>query len=386
MGAVVLEPVWPGHLCGGHQWLHTPGERVAVISADVAPDLGGEPEKSSIGVETRTDAMTLLVPLEGGLQVLSAVLDPLERPAGEHSRSSYRQFLAAHGALLPEAPADVGGDHPHQVLCQSQRVGDGGAHDVRHLGGGVQRQPPVAPIPFRNHTATLHGRRGDPAGVEDAVDHDRRTGEDVIERRVLEHGQVEQHVAGSLGVNRLSTAGQGIVDRRYGRCLVVLHPDQVGCVLGGATSSRQHQGQGLADIPDPVRGQQRHLGGDELGPVEHGAERVGVSEVCGGEHGEDPWGLAGFRGLDLGEDGGGDLGPDDCDMEQTRTGDVVDEAGITGEKVLVLEPGDRCARPCGHRRPGLQRWNAITLYPGPGAERPSIESWHPWARCDHIDG
>ncbi len=198
-----------------------------------------------------------------------------------------------------------------------------------------------------------------------------------VERRVLEHGQVEQHVAGSLRMNRLSTFGQGIVDRRDGRCLVVLHPDQVGCVLGGATSSRQHQGQGLADIPDPVRGQQWHIGGDELGPVEHGTERIGVSEVCGGEHGEDPRGLAGFRGLDLGEGGGGDLGPDDCDVEQTRTGDVVDEAGITGEKVLVLEPGDRCARPCGHRRPGLQWWTAITLYPGPGAERPSIESWHP---------
>ena len=77
-----------------------------------------------------------------GGELLAPVLDPAHRAAAAQREPGEADFLGQQDALVAEAAADVGRDHPDLALVEAEAFGEAGADDVRHLRGGVHHQLP----------------------------------------------------------------------------------------------------------------------------------------------------------------------------------------------------------------------------------------------------
>ena len=114
------------------------------------------------GAEGGFHSVALLVAVEGGGQVLLAVLGPAHRPPQPQRGRRHGHLFPADHALEPEPAADIRSDHPDRALRQAEGLRDAGTDLVRDLGGDVHDQLIVAVIPFGQAGASLQGQGGDP--------------------------------------------------------------------------------------------------------------------------------------------------------------------------------------------------------------------------------
>ena len=110
-----------------------------------------------------------------GLDVLRAVLDPLDRMSGEDRRADREHVPRIHRHFAAEAAADVGRDHADPLLGEPEVTRDERDHSadrVRRLGSHPDRQLAVYLVEARHDPAGLDRRDVDPRDVEVLLDHD----------------------------------------------------------------------------------------------------------------------------------------------------------------------------------------------------------------------
>ena len=195
-------------------------------------------------------SVALLVAVEGGGQVLLAVLGPAHRPPQPQRGRRHGHLLPADHALEPEPAADIRSDHPDRALRQAEGLRDAGTDLVRDLGGDVHDQLIVAVIPFGQAGASLQGQGGDPGAGEGGADGDGRPGEDLRKTVVVEHQQVDQAVTVVMQPGR--PGGGGGFHARHGGLRIPVHLDQLGRVLRPVGVVGDHHRHRLADEPDLV--------------------------------------------------------------------------------------------------------------------------------------
>jgi hypothetical protein len=258
---------------------------------------------------------------------------------GRPSRSA-----AADHALLAEAAAHVGDDDADRAFVQAQAGGGHGADLVRGLGAGVQDELVFLGVPGGDRSAGLQGQGVLAAGGGVHLDHAGRGGEDVVDALGGEHGHVDQGVAGGFVVYEGCAGGQrGGVGHDRGEDVV---PDLGGldAVLGGVRVARHDDGQRLADIADPVAGQDGHVGGHELveRPVQPGRD-VREVQVGGVEHGHHARYFAYPVEVELRDAGMRDGAAHELGVQHAGQRDVVDEASSAGEEAGVFTAAYRAA-------------------------------------------
>ncbi len=262
------------------------GEEAAVVGVGVDPDGLDLAVLADGGVAVEVD-----VPgVPGGDQVAGLVLDPLHR-AGEQDRAQDGDDVAGvHRHLVAEAAAQVGGDDPDHVLGELGHQGDGGADDVRRLGGQVDRQLAGGGVVVADDRHVLDRARVG-AGVVDVLRDDLQAGVGEHPLGVL----LVTHLPGVADVVGLAVlvvpddrgaGGQrllGVDDRRQ---RVVLDDDRLDGVLGDVGVVGDDAGDLLALETDLV-GRQHGLG-----VVRQGGHprQVVLGGHLTGDHQVHPWG------------------------------------------------------------------------------------------------
>ena len=185
LAAVGVQRVRAGQIAAGLGGLDARGERPHRIGADIDGDLGVERQQPAALVGVSGDPVVMLAGVGADHQMLAAVLDPAHRVVELQRRPGDEDLFGVQHALVAEAAADVGRDHPDIALLQPQTFGQPGAHHVRHLGRHVNHELVVLVVaegehrqPFQGHHALavhavfaldLH-RRGFHHGFDIAID------------------------------------------------------------------------------------------------------------------------------------------------------------------------------------------------------------------------
>ena len=110
-----------------------------------------------------------------GLDVLGAVLDPLDRMSGEDRRADREHVPRIHRHFAAETAADVGGDHADPLLGEPEVTRDERDHSadrVGRLGRHPDGELAVYLVEARNHAAGLDRGDVDPRDVDVLLDDD----------------------------------------------------------------------------------------------------------------------------------------------------------------------------------------------------------------------
>ncbi len=83
-------------------------------------------------------AVVVLAAIGVGGGLLAPILQPAHRLRKLHREPARADFLAGENGLVAEAAADIGRDHAHLKLGNSQHLREPGTHDMRKLRGAVQ--------------------------------------------------------------------------------------------------------------------------------------------------------------------------------------------------------------------------------------------------------
>ena len=126
---------------------------------------------------TRTSWTSTYV--HGGGEALAPCLDPADGPPELESRVRDQEFLGIELDLAAESSTDVGDDHAHACLGQSQGVGEQGPHPVGNLGRRPHRQRSGA-VRSGDDRAPLEGKGADPRLDQAKLGMMLGPGEDVI--------------------------------------------------------------------------------------------------------------------------------------------------------------------------------------------------------------
>ena len=153
------EIVRPRQLRHGHQRLDAAGGRETGIGADIGDHVGLERDQLGVLVEGAGERDGLVAAVKGGDQVLAPVLGPGHRTLELARQPHQHDVFGRERHLLAEAAADVGRDHAQIGLRHAEHVGDGGAHEMRHLRGAGQRHAAGRRIEGGVAGARLHRRR-----------------------------------------------------------------------------------------------------------------------------------------------------------------------------------------------------------------------------------
>ena len=223
----------------------------------------------------------------GGHQVLGAVLDPLDRHAGDDRARDRAHVAGIDRHLVAEAAADVRAADPDHVLREPGDVRVDGAVGVRRLVAVVDVELAGLRVEVGDHPARLERRRM-AAGIDDVALDDRvRLGERPVGRGLVARlpGRAREVVAlprlvvadqRRVGIQRLAR----IHDRRQ---RLVLDVDQLERVVRGVLVGRDHERDLLALEADLVAGEHGlRVVGDRRHPGE--AERL---EILRGDDGGD---------------------------------------------------------------------------------------------------
>ena len=154
--------------------LQARGERVGRIGARIDRRLALDAEQPAVAVGMRGDDVVMLAAIGVGDQVLAPVLDPAHRMPAAQREPTDADLLRSEDALVAEAAADVGRDHPHLAVLEAEAVGKAGAHDVRHLGRAVDGELLEAAVPEGHHALALDRRHALTGRADLARDLDRR--------------------------------------------------------------------------------------------------------------------------------------------------------------------------------------------------------------------
>ncbi len=201
----------PGH--HEHREVRDARREQLQVGAAVLQQVHADRLDAPVGVRRDRRGLQLVATVDRRDHRLGARLDPLHRPPGQARGLGDRELLGVDVELRAEAAAHVRRDHAHLRLRDAADRGHERAHEVRHLGRGVERQL-VA--------------RGDPVGDDGArLDRDRRQALVVDRQRDLDGRGVEDGVeALGLVLDRAAVVARGlVVDLRRARLAGVLGVD-----------------------------------------------------------------------------------------------------------------------------------------------------------------
>ena len=182
-------------------------------------------------------------------QMLAAILDPAHRMAAAQGEPCERHLLGQQDALVAEAAAHVGGDDAHLAMIEAQAFRKPGAHDVRHLAGGIEGELFEPGIPPGDHAAALDRRHGLARGANFARH---------LDRRVQRLGDVdfdrsfEKDIVAPMFVHQRAARRARRQHVVHGRQLVEIERDGTGDVLGLRARRRHAHGDQLADMANLV--------------------------------------------------------------------------------------------------------------------------------------
>ena len=319
--------------------------RAGVEGAVVRDGAARQPRDAA--VLGRADAaLHVVVAGEGGRhQVLGAVLDPLDRDAGEEGHRDRADVARVDPDLVAEAAADVRRDDADVVLGQRRDQRGHRPDRVRRLEGAVDRHLAVDLVVGRDAAAGLERTRVDALVGDQLLGHDLAAGqrllggvgvaelpvEDVvvvIALAVRALGLVLDVLAEHRGalVHRLERVG----DRRQ---LLVLDLDRGDAVGGRVAVGRDHEGDLLALEQDLLVGEHRL---DVARQGRHPGQVVG-RELLGGDHRHDALDRGGRGDVDVLDLGVGVRRAHEVAEQHARQLDVVDVASLALDEARVLD-------------------------------------------------
>jgi len=286
-----------------------------------------------------------------GLHRLTALLDPLHRPAQLHGQRAERDVFGIEHRLHAEAATHVGRDDADAILGEAKHLAQQMAQEVRHLGGRPQRELALARAPVREATAALERRRALPVGAERALEHQGGAGQRRLDVAPLEAAREERIVGRGLVHPRGATAHRHQhVDRRRQRLGVDAHQGRG--VLDPVAIGADDGGHRLADVAHDRPGQDRLLGLD-VGRQRRARSDAKAREarIATGAHGNDA-GVGGRRrSVDLPQPRVGVEAAHEHHVQLPRQLDVADVAPAAGQEARVLPPAH--GRAGGHGKVSL---------------------------------
>ena len=282
--------------------------------------------------------MALLARVVGRHQVLAPVLDPFDRPAEAHRGEADQHILGVELAADAEAAADIALLQHAPRRAAAEHAGERVAVAVRHLGGAVQLQHVARGVVARQRAARLQRHAAVAADRQVELDDRVRRGERGVDVAVFgaQHERLGRlpgrelpggaAASSSGGSSSTSTATSSAASSaRYG----------VG---------REHRGDRLADIAQPVPRQQRlAIGAQRLAGRVAEIDRRQIGDVGAGPDRDDAGRGQRRRDVDAAQHGMGVGRAHDAHVQLVREADIADELAAPGEQRRVLEPRDRAA-------------------------------------------
>ena len=272
----------------------------------------------------------------GGEHCLGAFLDPLDRRADRVRGGSGDELLRIGVQLRAEPAAHVGRDGPHLGLAHTADDRQERAQEVRHLGGAVDGELVGGRVPVGNHPSGLDRDVNQPLVSDGVLDDDIGPRERVVDvvGLVCEH---EPDIRVELVVDRGSPLGERLLRRDDRRQRVVGDLDHRGRVGGRVPVGRDDGGDGLARMPHAALRERRPHRVDHVARRVRCARHAGRElQVVAGEDGGDARHRLRLRRVDAGDVGVRVGAAHDRHVLHPRELQVVDEAPLACEELLVL--------------------------------------------------
>ena len=222
----------------------------ARIGADVLDDVDAVGEDVAVAAATDLDVLQLGAALRHRDQVLAAGLGPAQRPAGFPGRPGDGDRVPVDADLGAESAAYVGHHHANLVGRHTQGAGQDEAAHLRVLRADPDGQ--LAVLEAGGRGPPLHREAGDPL-VNDVPLDDDVAG---VERGVVGGHGLRDADVGAGGREQQGLVGDGGLRSQHHRQRLVVHGDQVGCVLALVAAIGKHHRYRLADEPHRVDRQQ----------------------------------------------------------------------------------------------------------------------------------
>ena len=255
-------------------------EGVDRIGAGIDDGLAIDRQQLAIGGGIAGDLIGMFAAIGIAGQMLAAVLQPADRPVQLHRQIAGADLLRQQYALVAEAAADIRRDDAHLPLIEAKAFGEAGAHHMRHLRRGMQRQHFQIAVPDRQHAAPFQRRHALPGGAVAPRDN----GSGILHRRLetdIDGGFQEgvllpmRMQQGGVGIARL----RHVVDRRQ---LLEIDLDQLRQILGERAAFGEAGGDRLADMAHLALGQDRLHRPAKSGQAGIGAHALHADQVGNG--------------------------------------------------------------------------------------------------------
>lgn len=155
-------------------------------------------------------------------------------------------------------------------------------------------------------------------------------------------GPVNRDIARSLRPYLRCAFAHGLPQVDHGSALLVVEDDKLGGVLGFGRRVRDHQGDGLADVPDCGPGERRAMRNDQFLSASTGHRRVlrhtaGPFHVCCGENGKHPGSGARRSGVDGSDASKGMQRANEITIGLTAHSHVIRKAAAAAYQRIILQ-------------------------------------------------
>ena len=189
-------------------------ERIGRIRAGIDHRLGIDADQRAVRFGVQRDIVVVLSTVGVAGKLLAAILDPAHRMAETTRQICRADFLRQQDALVAEAAADIGRHDANPRLLEPEASRQSGAHDVRHLGGGVDQQLLQPPIPGGDDAAAFQRRHALPRRSQAPPHHDRRRSREPLRRDLDE--RLQEHIVVPVFVqpDRAGERGAHVHQRR----------------------------------------------------------------------------------------------------------------------------------------------------------------------------
>ena len=337
------------------------GRRSRQVRAHARPHRAPQSENLTRLVCRELDLLHVIASVGRRLIVLGARFDPFHWPPELHRAERGHEVTLDLGDLAAEPATNLRRHDAQAIFRHSSHDREDESGDVRVLGRVPQRQFTGRRCELSDRAARFHRGR-DETLLDDAIadDHRRRVegGFDVAAR----HSPVKRDVAGDLRMKLWRPGRRGLlgIDHRGQR--LVVDVDELEGVVRLILGFGDHDGDGVADEPDKIRGQRAERCGLQIGirdqpragnRFQH-ARRVGARV-----HGDDAGGLLRAARVDAAETRMAVRAPQDGCVCHPGQDEVCGVTRRSGQEPGILAPADAGSEHTGgsgrgcsrHRRP-----------------------------------
>jgi hypothetical protein len=289
--------------------------------------------------------MALLPRLVGRHQMLAPVLDPFDRPAEPQRRECHEKIFGVKLAADAEAAAGVALFQHHGGRVAAEHARQGVSVAVRHLGGAVEFEHVAGGVEAGERAARLERDGAVPADLEIDLDDRIGGGEGGLDIPVA-GAQCER--LGRQAGRKTARRAAGVEQRRH---RLGLDRDEIGGVLGEVRIGGKHCRDRLADVAQPLAGEQRlAVGAQRLDRRVAKIDRRQTGEVGRGPHRDDAGRQNGGGDVDTAQPRMRERRAHHAHVQLAREGEVGDEGAAPHEERRVLEPRQAAPQSTVHRR------------------------------------